>query len=235
MRDTKAAVLQFERLLNIMDDLRTQCPWDKKQTIHSIAPLTLEEIYELLDGIKSEDWNEIKEELGDVLLHLIFYARIAEEESKFAIEDVMNTIAEKMIRRHPHIYGDVKVENEEDVKRNWQKIKLQNEHRSSVLDGVPKTMPALLKAKRIQQKVNQIGLTPDIYGDKSNNIGDQLFDLVSQYESQHIDLEESLEETNHKFIARFKALEKNVTQAGKQLSELTKEEWKSYWASSNID
>src|SRR5947209_4882160 len=146
----------FERLVNIMNDLREKCPWDKKQTIQSLRQMTLEETYELTDAITDENWNGIKEELGDLLLHIVFYAKIGTEQSRFSIEGVINGICEKLIARHPHIYGDVKVENDEDVKRNWEKLKMK-EGKKSVLSGVPKTLPALIKAMRLQEKAKQVG------------------------------------------------------------------------------
>ena len=146
----------FERLVNIMDELREKCPWDKKQTIQTLRSMTIEETYELADAITEENWNEIKEELGDILLHIIFYARIAKEQNQFTLNDVLETICNKLIVRHPHIYGEVKVNDDEDVKRNWEKIKL-NEGKSSVLSGVPVSLPAIVKAARIQEKAKQVG------------------------------------------------------------------------------
>src|SRR5947209_2916004 len=146
----------FERLVNIMNDLREQCPWDKKQTIQSLRQMTLEESYELTDAITDENWQRIKEELGDLLLHIVFYTKIGTEQQQFTIEDVINGICDKLIARHPHIYGDVKVNNDEDVKRNWEKLKMK-EGKESVLSGVPKTLPALIKAMRLQEKAKQVG------------------------------------------------------------------------------
>src|SRR2546421_5467903 len=146
----------FERLVNIMDELREKCPWDQKETIESLRQMTLEETYELTDAITENDWKSIREELGDLLLHIVFYSKIATEQKKFSIEDVLNGISEKLISRHPHIYGDVEVKNDEDVKRNWEKLKLK-EGKKSVLSGVPKTLPALVKAMRLQEKAKQVG------------------------------------------------------------------------------
>ena len=153
-------LLAFERLLKIMDELREQCPWDKKQTIHTLRKLTIEETYELSDAIINEDWKGIKEELGDLFLHLVFYARIGKEETKFDVTDVLNTVCEKLIHRHPHIYGDVKVADEDEVKKNWEQLKLK-EGKKSVLEGVPNGLPAINKAQRIQDKVRAIGFDWD--------------------------------------------------------------------------
>ncbi|RYD89298.1 MAG: nucleoside triphosphate pyrophosphohydrolase, partial [Sphingobacteriales bacterium] len=150
----------FNRLVTIMDELREQCPWDRKQTIQTLRQMTLEETYELADAITDEDWKGIREELGDLLLHIVFYARIGREQGKFTLDEVINGICEKLITRHPHIYGDVKVENDEDVKRNWEQIKLK-EGKTSVLAGVPKTLPALVKAMRLQEKAKQVGFEWD--------------------------------------------------------------------------
>src|SRR3984885_7041363 len=150
----------FERLVSIMDDLRDKCPWDKKQTIQTLRQLTIEETYELTDAITDNDWKGIKEELGDILLHIVFYAKIGAEENKFTLEEVINGVCEKLIYRHPHIYGDVKVNDEEDVKRNWEKLKLK-EGKKTVLSGVPKTLPATVKAMRLQEKARQVGFEWD--------------------------------------------------------------------------
>ena len=220
----------FKRLLNIMDDLRSQCPWDKKQTIHTLRNLTIEETYELADSITASDWQGIKEELGDVLLHMIFYSKIGEEQEQFSIADVLNAQCEKLIHRHPHIYGDVKVKDEEEVKKNWEQLKLK-EGKTSVLQGVPQGLPAMIKAFRIQEKAAQVKFewentqqvwnkveeemmelkevftTPDY--DKlrlEDEFGDLMFSMINLSRFIHVDPENALERTNKKLI---KSLKKN--------------------------
>src|SRR5690606_7894137 len=222
----------FDRLLTIMDELRAQCPWDKKQTMETLRHLTTEETYELGDAILDNDLEEVKKELGDVLLHIVFYAKIGSETNSFDIADVCNSICEKLIHRHPHIYGDVKVENEEDVKRNWENLKLK-EGNKSVLEGVPKSLPALVKANRIQEKVAGVGfdweepsqvwekVEEDLQEfkeevDKGNldgmesEFGDVLFSMVNYARFLNITPENALERTNKKFTKRFQYLEEKA-------------------------
>lgn len=242
----------FERLLIIMDELREQCPWDKKQTIESLRHLTIEETYELTDAITDKDMVNIKKELGDVLLHIVFYARIASETKEFDIADVINSLCDKLISRHPHIYGNVKVENEEQVKENWEKLKLK-EGNKSVLGGVPKSLPAVIKAMRIQEKARAVGFDwekPEQVWDKVQEeigelkheietnaskekteaeFGDVLFSLINYARFIDINPEDALEKTNKKFIKRFQYLETKAAKAGKQLSDMTLAEMDVYW------
>lgn len=241
----------FSRLLKIMDELREACPWDRKQTIHSLSYLTVEETYELTDAILDEDFEAIKGELGDLLLHLVFYAKIASEQNKFDIKDVIEGICEKLIHRHPHIYGNVKVDNEEDVKQNWEKLKLK-EGKKSVLEGVPKGLPALVKAQRLQEKVSGIGFDWDNTAQvldkvkeeiaefeeesKAENadkmeaeFGDILFSLVNYARYKNINPEAALERTNKKFIKRFQYLEKETAKENLKLSEMSLEEMDKIW------
>lgn len=250
----------FERLLNVMDELREKCPWDKKQTIESIRHLTIEETYELSDAIIEKDMINIKKELGDVLLHIVFYARIASETkdgttsstSGFDITDVINSLCEKLIFRHPHIYGDVKVENEQQVKENWEKLKLK-EGNKSVLGGVPTSLPALIKASRIQEKARAVGFDwenseqvwekveeeiaefkheVDTKASKEkmeDEFGDVLFSLINYARTIDINPEDALEKTNKKFIKRFQYLETEAAKSGKQLSDMTLAEMDVYW------
>lgn len=243
----------FLRLKGIMDELREKCPWDKKQTLQSLRPQTIEELYELTDAITESDWGGIKEELGDLMLHILFYAKIAEEQAQFAIRDVLKAVSEKLIYRHPHIYGDVKVKNEEDVKRNWEKLKLK-EGKTSVLGGVPHSLPAVVKATRLQEKSKQVGFEWDNRdqvwdkveeeitelseavqsGDRDkieDEFGDVLFSLVNYARFLGIDAENSLERTNKKFIKRFTEMERRATQEGKPLSEMTLGEMDAIWNS----
>jgi XTP/dITP diphosphohydrolase len=242
----------FERLLIIMDELREQCPWDKKQTIESLRHLTIEETYELADAILDNDMTNIKKELGDVLLHIVFYARIASETNEFNIADVINSLCDKLIHRHPHIYGDVKVENEQQVKENWEKLKLK-EGNTSVLGGVPKSLPALVKASRIQEKARAVGFDWDNseqvwakveeelnefkYEVETNTshvkteaeFGDVLFSLINYARFVGVNPEDALERTNKKFIKRFQYLESEAAKLGKPLSEMTLAEMDVYW------
>jgi mazG family protein len=241
----------FERLLNIMDDLRAKCPWDKKQTMQSLRHLTIEETYELGDAILNEDLQEVKKELGDLLLHIVFYAKIGSETNAFDIADVANSVCDKLIERHPHIYGDVKVENEEDVKRNWEKIKLK-EGNKSVLGGVPKSLPALVKATRIQDKAAGVGfdwnhidqvfakvkeeieeLHAEVKAQDSSHIeeefGDVLFSLINYARFLKVNPEDALERTNKKFIQRFQYLEQKTSEKGKALKDMTLNEMEAYW------
>ena len=243
----------FKRLLNIMDDLRNQCPWDKKQTIHTLRNLTIEETYELADSITASDWQGIKEELGDVLLHMIFYSKIGEEQEQFSIADVLNAQCEKLIHRHPHIYGDVKVKDEEEVKKNWEQLKLK-EGKTSVLQGVPQGLPAMIKAFRIQEKAAQVKFewentqqvwnkveeemmelkevftTPDY--DKlrlEDEFGDLMFSMINLSRFIHVDPENALERTNKKFIHRFQYIEAKAKEQNRSLKEMTLEEMDALW------
>jgi XTP/dITP diphosphohydrolase len=246
----------FERLLSIMDDLRTNCPWDMKQTLESLRHLTIEETYELSDSILSGDMQEIKKELGDIMLHLVFYARIASETNDFTITDVLNGICDKLINRHPHIYSDTEVNNEEDVKRNWEKIKLK-EGNKSVLGGVPASLPALVKASRIQEKARGIGFDWEhknqvwekveeemqefraefnaedeskIDHDRAEGeFGDLLFSLINYARFININPEDALEKTNRKFIKRFQYLESKAQESGKKLQDMTLAEMDVFW------
>ena len=240
----------FIRLVEIMDKLREECPWDKKQTISSLRYLTIEEVYELSDAILDEDFEEIKKELGDLLLHIVFYSRIASEKNKFDISDVLNTISDKLIHRHPHIYGNVKVKDEKDVKENWEKLKLK-EGKNSVLEGVPKSLPAVVKAYRIQEKVRGIGfdwqnkeqvwdkVLEEIQELKDEEIrkseriedefGDLLFALINYSRFININPEDALEKTNKRFIKRFQILESMVKNQEKEFSDLSFEEMNLFW------
>ena len=241
----------FDRLLTIMDELREKCPWDKKQTLQSLRHLTIEETYELGDAILDNDLNEVKKELGDLLLHLVFYAKIGSETQDFDIADVCNEICEKLIHRHPHIYGDVVVENEGLVKRNWEKLKFK-EGRTSVLEGVPKSLPALVKASRIQDKVKGVGFDweePHQVWDKvqeelqelqeevvtgnqdkmESEFGDVLFSMINYARFLNINPEDALERTNKKFIKRFQYLESKAEELGKPLMDMTLAEMDVFW------
>jgi XTP/dITP diphosphohydrolase len=242
----------FERLLIIMDELREQCPWDMKQTLESLRHLTIEEVYELGDAILDHDMDEIKKELGDVMLHMVFYARIASETQHFDIADVLHSICEKLISRHPHIYGDVKVKDEEEVKANWEKLKLK-EGKKSVLEGVPRSLPAMVKAQRIQDKARGVGFDWDnanqvwdkvqeelaefkAEADKTDNqekiedeFGDVLFSLINYARFKGINPEDALERTNKKFIKRFQYLETESKKDGKVMGQMTLEEMDEYW------
>jgi MazG family protein len=241
----------FQRLLTIMDDLREKCPWDRKQTIQSLRQQTIEELYELTDAITDSDWKSMKEELGDLLLHIVFYAKIGAEQQQFDIQDVINGICEKLISRHPHIYGDVKVENEEQVKQNWEKLKLK-EGKKSVLSGVPTSLPALVKAMRLQSKAKQVGFewdtTEQVWAkvkeemaeleemvtenrpvDIEAEFGDVLFSLVNYSRFLKIDAENALERTNKKFIHRFQQMEVMAAEQGKTLDEMSLTEMDALW------
>ncbi len=242
----------FGRLLKIMDELREQCPWDKKQTMDSLRYLTLEETFELSDALLEKDMPNIKKELGDVLLHIVFYARIASETGDFDIADVLNELCEKLIVRHPHIYGDVKVNNEEEVKQNWEKIKLK-EGNKSVLAGVPKGLPALVKAMRIQEKARGVGfdwehreqvwekvqeelrefkaeVDKQSATDKlEDEFGDILFALINYARFNNINPEDALERTNKKFIRRFQYMEQKIKEQGRELADCSLTEMDVYW------
>ena len=254
MNSRKEQLAAFNRLLDIMNDLREKCPWDKKQTLESLRHLTIEETYELADAILENDLPEIKKELGDVLLHIVFYAKIASEKKAFDIADVANAISDKLIDRHPHIYGDVVVENEEDVKRNWEQLKLK-EGNKSVLEGVPKSLPAVVKASRIQEKVAGVGfdwekpeqawekvqeelaeLNQEIkVGNKENTekeFGDVLFSMINYARFIDVNPENALEKTNKKFINRFQFLEQEAKKEGKELTDMSLTEMDVYWEKS---
>lgn len=249
--DERAA--SFLRLLKIMDELREKCPWDKKQTIESIRHLTIEETFELSDAILKNDLNEIKKELGDILLHIVFYSRIASETNAFNIKDVMDALSEKLIFRHPHIYGDVKAETDEQVKQNWEQLKQKEKGgNKSVLSGVPNSMPALLKAYRIQEKARAVGFDweqPEQVYEKvkeeldefeqevknknsqaaEKEFGDILFSLINYARFMNINPEDALEQTNQKFIKRFNHMEKRVKDQGKQIADCKLSELDEYW------
>ena len=242
----------FERLLNIMDDLREKCPWDRKQTMESLRKLTIEETYELADAILENDLEEIKKEIGDLMLHMVFYAKIGSEKGAFDITDALNGICEKLIHRHPHIYGDVEVKDEEEVKANWEKLKLK-EGKKSVLEGVPKSLPAMVKANRIQEKARGVGfdwdnkeqvwekvqeelneLKVEINEAASkekieNEFGDLLFSIINYARFIDIDPESALERTNKKFISRFQYLEQKAKALGKNLHDMTLAQMDEIW------
>jgi len=248
----------FERLLTIMEDLRAKCPWDMKQTMESLRHLTIEETYELADAIIEKDLQEIKGELGDLMLHLVFYSKIASETNDFDIADVLNSVCDKLVRRHPHIYGDVKANTEEEVKANWEKIKLTeknsrtNELKKSVLEGVPNSLPALVKASRIQEKVKGIGFEwqnkeqvwekveeelAELKVEENHQnqelmeeeFGDVLFSLINYARWIGVNPENALEKTNKKFIKRFQWMEIKTKSEGKDLSEMSLTEMDKYW------
>lgn len=252
MTDKTQQLKAFERLLIIMDELREQCPWDKKQTMESLRHLTIEEVYELGDAVLDNDLDEVKKELGDLLLHIVFYSKIGSETKSFDIADVCNSISDKLIERHPHIYSDVKVENEEDVKRNWEQIKLKEKGKTSVLQGVPVSLPAMVKANRIQDKVSGVGFDweePNQVWEKveeelqefkaeadagdrdtmESEFGDVLFSLINYARFLKINPENALERTNKKFIKRFQYLEAKLLQLNKKLVDMTLSEMDVYW------
>jgi MazG family protein len=247
----------FSRLVRIMDELREQCPWDRKQTIGTLRPLTIEETYELADAITEGDWKGIKEELGDLLLHIVFYARIGREQGKFTLDEVIDGICEKLISRHPHIYGTtaqeglVEVRNEEDVKRNWEQLKLK-EGKKSVVGGVPVSLPAVIKATRIQEKAGKVGFewekTAQVWekvkeemeelqeavgakdmGKIEEEFGDLMFSMVNYARFLHIDAENALERTNRKFIHRFTGMEELARAQGRSLADMTLPEMDGLW------
>lgn len=251
-RNSRKAQLQaFDRLLTIMDDLRSQCPWDKEQTMESLRQLTIEETYELGDAILEGDLEEIKKELGDLLLHIVFYTKIASEKNSFDIADVAHSISEKLILRHPHIYSDVKVKNADEVKQNWEQIKLK-EGKESVLEGVPKSLPAMVKATRIQDKVAGVGFdweNPEQVWAKvqeelqefqeevqnkdqermESELGDVFFALINYARFKNISPENALEMTNKKFIKRFQYMEVSIKKAKKKMADMTLKELDVYW------
>ena len=243
--------IAFDRLVRIMDELREKCPWDKKQTIHTLRSMTIEEMYELAGAITESDFKGIKEEIGDLMLHLLFYAKIGNEQNQFTLEEAINEVCEKLIRRHPHIYGDVEVNNEEDVKQNWEKLKLK-EGKTSVLAGVPLSLPAVVKATRLQEKARQVGFEWDNReqvwekveeettelkeaiesGDNveiESEFGDLLFSLINYARFLQIDAENALERTNRKFIQRFCEMEQVAMQQDKNLDKMTLEEMDEIW------
>lgn len=244
----------FSRLLTIMDELREQCPWDRKQTMESLRHLTIEETYELADAIVDNDLGEIKKEIGDLMLHMVFYSKIGSEKGAFDVGDVLHGICDKLVHRHPHIYGDVEVANEEEVKANWEKIKLKegNNKKKSVLEGVPRSLPAMVKATRIQDKARGVGFdwdNRDQVWDKvheelnefqeaieSGNreemeaeFGDVLFSMINYSRFVDLDPEMALERTNKKFISRFKFMEAAIREDGKSMSDMNLEELDVYW------
>ena len=254
MNTREQQLKSFNRLLDIMDEIREKCPWDKKQTIKSLRHLTIEETYELGDAILDNDLPEIKKELGDLLLHIIFYAKIASESNDFDIADVTNSISEKLIHRHPHVFGDISVESVEDVEKNWENLKLK-EGKKSVLEGVPKSLPAMIKASRIQDKASFSGFDweePNQVFDKvkeelielslevdkgateniESEFGDVLFSLINYARFINVDPESALEKTNKKFIKRFQFLEEAAKKEGKQLTDMTLSEMDVHWEKS---
>ena len=241
----------FNRLLDIMDELREKCPWDRKQTLESLRHLTIEETYELADAILDNDLNEIKKELGDLLLHIVFYAKIGSEKKSFDIADVANSISDKLIDRHPHIYSDIEVKDEEEVKQNWEKLKLK-EGKKSVLEGVPKSLPAMVKANRIQDKVSGVGfdweephqvwekvqeelgeLNEEIEkGNKErieSEFGDVLFSMVNYARFIDVNPENALEKTNKRFMHRFQYLEESAKKQGKKIADMSLAEMNIFW------
>ena len=249
----------FERLQEVLEELREKCPWDKKQTIQSLRQLTIEECHELADAITSNDWKGIKEELGDVLLHILFYAKIATEQNKFTIQDVIETVREKLIFRHPHIYSDVVVNDEEDVKRNWENLKLK-EGKSSILSGVPRSLPPMVQAMRLQEKAKQVGFEwenkeqvwekvieesnevleavknadtmpadPVMQQKLENEIGDLFFSVINYARFLNIDPDNALARTNKKFMDRFQSMEKVVAESGKKMTDLNLSEMDTIW------
>jgi XTP/dITP diphosphohydrolase len=248
------AVKAFLRLLEIMDDLREKCPWDREQTLESIRPLTIEETYELSEGILEKDFSTIKKELGDILLHIVFYSKIAEEDKQFDVVDVINSLCDKLIYRHPHIYGDVKVGGTNDVLENWEQLKIkEKDGNKTVLSGVPSSLPALIKANRIQEKVRAVGFDWDERSqvwdkvqeelnelkhevevntsdeDIELEFGDFLFSIVNAARLYGVDPETALERTNRKFMKRFGYLEQETIKQGKSLKEMTLDEMNKIW------
>jgi XTP/dITP diphosphohydrolase len=244
---------RFLELVDIMDTLREQCPWDKKQTIHSLRSNTIEELYELVDSIVEEDWNGIKEELGDIMLHVLFYAKIGNEQGKFTLDEVMEGIAKKLIHRHPHIYGDVKVENDDDVKRNWEQLKLQEgKGNKTILSGVPNSLPSMVKALRIQEKVKHVGfewenkeqvwdkveeeigeLKVEIAANDQEKMeqefGDVLFSMINYARFLNIDPETALEKTNKNFKHRFELMESYAKENALDLAQMSLMEKEALW------
>ena len=251
MNTVEQKLKSFERLLTIMDKLRAECPWDKKQTLESLRYLTIEETYELADAILEKDMDEIKGELGDLMLHMVFYSKIASETNDFDVADVLNTVCDKLVERHPHIYGNVVAETEEAVKENWEKIKLKS-GKKSVLQGVPKSLPAMVKATRVQEKARGVGFDWDnkeqvfekvkeefseLHEEVEKNdisaiedeFGDVLFSMINYARFIGVDPEMALERTNKKFIRRFQYLEAESKKDGKEMGEMTLNEMDEYW------
>lgn len=251
MNTVEQKLKSFERLLTIMDKLRAECPWDKKQTLESLRYLTIEETYELADAILEKDMDEIKGELGDLMLHMVFYSKIASETNDFDVADVLNTVCDKLVERHPHIYGDVVAETEEEVKENWEKIKLKK-GKKSVLQGVPRSLPAMVKSTRIQEKARGVGFDWDnkeqvfekvkeefseLHKEVEKNdvsaiedeFGDVLFSMINYARFIGVDPEMALERTNKKFIKRFQYLEAESKKDGKEMGEMTLDEMDEYW------
>ncbi len=252
-----ARLLAFQRLLDIMDELREKCPWDKKQTLDSLRHLTIEETYELADAIIKNDLQSLKGEIGDLFLHLVFYCKIGEEKSAFNVAEVLNAVCEKLIHRHPHIYGDVIVENDEDVKSNWEKLKLK-EGKISVLEGVPDSLPSMIKASRIQEKVRGVGFDWDNKEDVWNKVieeinelnfeivenqsherieeefGDVLFSLVNYARFIDVNPDDALSKTNIKFKTRFQLMEDLIRKEGLKLEEMTLSQMDVYWDKAKI-
>ena len=249
-------LIAFKRLLDIMDDLREKCPWDQKQTFESLRNLTIEETYELADAITAKNLEELKGEIGDLLLHMVFYCKIASEKKAFDIEDAINTVCDKLVHRHPHIYGNVQVEDEEEVKKNWEKLKLK-EGKTSVLEGVPGSLPALVKATRIQEKAKGIGFEWETAKDvwkkvkeemnefeaemntNSNKMeeefGDLLFSLVNYARFIDLSPESALSKTNQKFIARFQLMEKLIKKDNKEIVSMSLKEMDEYWDKAKLN
>ena len=253
MKDNQSLADAFLRLVGIMDELREQCPWDRKQTIQTLRSLTIEELYELADAITDEDWKGIKEELGDLFLHILFYSRIGREQQQFTLQEVIEGISQKLIDRHPHIYGEVVVKNEEEVKQNWEKLKLK-EGKTSVLSGVPAALPAVVKATRLQEKAKQVGFEWDTREqvwekvkeemeelqvavkrenkeEMENELGDVFFSLVNYARFLQLDAESALDKTNKKFIRRFTEMEQKAIEGGKRLVDMSLEEMDAIWNS----
>ena len=241
----------LERLRRIMDELREECPWDQKQTIQTLRPQTLEEVYELTDAITDNNWQSLKEELGDVLLHIVFYSKIGAEQGEFELEDVIEGVCNKLVARHPHIYSNVKVQDDSEVKQNWERIKMK-EGKKSVLSGVPQSLPAIIKALRLQDKTKQVGFEWDDVGQVKEKVeeemrelyeavetgmqdkiedefGDVLFALVNYARFVNVDPENALERTNKKFIRRFQHIEEKAKEAGKDLQHMTLQEMDDLW------
>lgn len=246
--DKKAS--EFLRLVQIMDDLRAQCPWDKVQTKESIRHLSIEEVYELSDAILKNDYKEIKEELGDLMLHLVFYSKMAEEKNEFRLEDVLETICEKLIERHPHIYGDTEANDPEAVKKNWEKIKQKGKKKDlSVLSGVPQSMPPIIKAMRMQEKAAQVGFDwekkEDVWAkveeellefkeastpeEREEELGDLLFSLINYARFEDTNPDDALNKTNIKFYKRFRYIETKARENGQKLEDLSLQEMDAYW------
>lgn len=251
MQQTDPRLEAFGRLLTIMDELREQCPWDRKQTMETLRPLTIEEMYELADAILKQDLQEVKKELGDLMLHLVFYAKIASEQKAFDITEVLHSICDKLVSRHPHIYGDVEVSGEEEVKQNWEKLKLK-EGKKSVLEGVPVSLPAMVKATRIQEKARGVGfdwdnreqvweklqeelteLKTEIDAGNEAEVeaefGDLLFSMINYARFLEVNPENALEKTNQKFIKRFTYLESKAAEQGLKLQEMSLQEMDAFW------